>query len=115
MLKTEPILILESEADGDYLNFRIGYWGLGQERYYYKTISRISYREIVEQSAKNRAYEWRSIRDELIALGENVEEINYLGKENASNLAILEKEEKWRAKGVDVSKLSVRYQINSQT
>jgi DNA-binding beta-propeller fold protein YncE len=114
MLKTEPILILESEADGDYLNFRIGYWGLGQERYYYKTISRISYREIVEQSAKNRAYEWRSIRDELIALGENVEEINFLGKENASNLAILEKEEKWRAKGVDVSKLSLRYQINRQ-
>ncbi len=114
MLKTEPILILESEADGDYLNFRIGYWGLGQERYYYKTISRISYRGIVEQSAKNRAYEWKSIRDELIAQGEKVEEINYLGKDSASNLATLEKEEKWRAKGVDVSKLSLRYQINHQ-
>ncbi|WP_026736481.1 WD40 repeat domain-containing protein [Fischerella sp. PCC 9605] len=114
MLKTEPILILESEADGDYLNFRIGYWGLGQEHYYYKTISQLPYREIVEQSAKNRALEWRTIRDELVALGENLEEINDIGRDNAINLATLEKEEKWKAKGVDISKLSLRYQINRQ-
>ncbi|MFQ4145367.1 WD40 repeat domain-containing protein [Chlorogloeopsis sp. ULAP02] len=114
ILKTEPVLILESEADGDYLNFRIGYWGIEQEHYYYKTISRIPYREIVKQSAKNRALEWRKIRDELIALGENLEEINYLGRDNAVNLALLEKEEKWKAKGIDVSKLSLQYQVNHQ-
>ncbi|RUR83519.1 WD40 repeat domain-containing protein [Chlorogloeopsis fritschii PCC 9212] len=114
ILKTEPVLILESEADGDYLNFRIGYWGIEQEHYYYKTISRIPYREIIQQSAKNRALEWRKIRDELIALGENLEEINYLGRENAINLALLEKEEKWKAKGIDVSKLSLQYQVNRQ-
>lgn len=114
MLKTEPILILESEVDGDYLNFRIGYWGLGQENYYYKTISRLSYKDIIYQSAKKRALEWKIIRDELIELGEDLAEIDYLGGDNAINLAILEKEEKWQAKGIDVSKLSLQYQVNRQ-
>ncbi|GAB1544572.1 hypothetical protein NUACC21_72480 [Scytonema sp. NUACC21] len=114
MLKTEPILILESEADGDYLNFRIGYWGIGQENYYYKTISRLPYKEIVFWSAKNRALEWKKIRDELISLGEDLEVINSIGKDNAANLEILEKEEKWKAKGIDVSKLSLQYQVNRQ-
>lgn len=114
MLQTEPVLILESEADGDYLNFRIAYWGIEQENYYYKTISRIPYKKIVEESAKNRAREWRKIRDELIALGESIEEIECLGRENAINLALLEKEEKWQAKGIDVEKLSLPYQVNRQ-
>ncbi len=114
MLKTEPMLILESENDGDYLNFRIAYWGLGQANYYYKTISRIPYRKIVEESAKRRALEWKKIRDELVELGENLEEINHIGRENVINLAILEKEEKWKDKGIDVSKLTLQYQVNRQ-
>ncbi|MEA5622991.1 WD40 repeat domain-containing protein [Nostoc sp. UHCC 0251] len=114
MLKTEPILILESENDGDYLNFRIAYWGLGQSNYYYKTIARLPYREILEESAKRRALEWKKIRDELVALGENLEEINHIGKENIANLAILEKVEKWKEKGIDISKLSLQYQVNRQ-
>ncbi|NMG08464.1 WD40 repeat domain-containing protein [Brasilonema sp. UFV-L1] len=114
MLKTEPILILESEADGDYLNFRIGYWGLGQDNYYYQTMSRFSYKEIVYESAISRARKWKIIRDELIALGENLEEINHLGGENVINLAILEKAEKWKEKGIDISELPLQYQINRQ-
>jgi WD40 repeat protein len=114
MLKTEPILILESENDGDYLNFRIAYWGLGQGNYYYKTIARLPYREILEESAKRRALEWKKIRDELVALGEDLEEINQIGKENVVNLAILEKVEKWNEKGIDISNLSLKYQVNRQ-
>ncbi|AUT04025.1 hypothetical protein CLI64_28620 [Nostoc sp. CENA543] len=114
LLKTEPILILESENDGDYLNFRIAYWGLGQSNYYYKTISRIPYREIIQQSAKNRAWEWKKIRDDLLALGEDIEDINKLGKDNVVNLAILEKVEKWQAQGIDISKLDLKYQVNQQ-
>ncbi|MBD2531849.1 WD40 repeat domain-containing protein [Nostoc flagelliforme FACHB-838] len=115
MLKTEPILILESENDGDYLNFRIAYWGLEQGNYYYyKTIARLPYREILEESAKKRALEWKIIRDELLALGESLEEINHIGKENVVNLAILEKVEKWQDKGIDISKLSLQYQVNRQ-
>jgi hypothetical protein len=114
MLKTEPILILESENDGDYLNFRIAYWGLGQGNYYYKTIARLPYREILQESAKTRALEWKKIRDELLALGENLELINQIGKENVANLAILEQLEKWNEKGIDTSKLSLQYQVNRQ-
>lgn len=114
MLKTEPILILESENDGDYLNFRIAYWGLTQGTYYYKTISRLPYKEIIQNSAKNRALEWRKIRDELLKVGADIEEINQLGKENVFNLAILEKVEKWQAQGIDITKLSLQYQINQQ-
>lgn len=114
MLKTEPILILESEVDGDYLNFRVGYWGLGQDNYYYKTIARLPYKEIIYQSAKTRALEWRNIRDELVALGESLEEINNLGGENVINLATIEKAEKWLEKGIDISKLSLQYQVNRQ-
>ncbi|MBW4572740.1 MAG: WD40 repeat domain-containing protein [Tolypothrix carrinoi HA7290-LM1] len=114
MLKTEPILILESENDGDYLNFRIAYWGLGQNNYYYKTIARLPYRQILEESAKRRALEWKKIRDELIALGESLEDINQIGKDNVVNLAILEKLEKWNDKGIDISKLSLQYQVNRQ-
>jgi WD40 repeat protein len=114
MLKTEPILILESEKDGEYLNFRIAYWGLGQHNYYYKTIARLPYREILEDSAKRRALEWKKVRDELVASGEHLEEINHLGQDNIANLAILEKAEKWSEKGIDISKLSLQYQINHQ-
>ncbi|OCQ89912.1 hypothetical protein BCD64_18390 [Nostoc sp. MBR 210] len=114
LLKTEPILILESDHDGDYLNFRIAYWGLGQENYFYKTISRLPYKEILQEFAKSRALEWKKIRDELINLGEDLEEINQLGGDNVHNLAILEKTEKWQSKGIDISKLSLKYQINQQ-
>ncbi|MBW4562938.1 MAG: WD40 repeat domain-containing protein [Mojavia pulchra JT2-VF2] len=114
MLKTEPILILESEHDGDYLNFRIAYWGLGQVNYYYKTISRLPYKKILEESAKSRALEWKKIRDELLSIGENLDEINSLGKDNVINLAILEKSETWRKQGIDINKLSLQYQINQQ-
>ncbi|MBE9200019.1 MULTISPECIES: WD40 repeat domain-containing protein [unclassified Nodularia (in: cyanobacteria)] len=114
MLKTEPILILESEHDGDYLNFRIAYWGLGQETYYYKTIFRLPYREILHESAKSRALEWRKIRNELLLMGEDIAEINHLGEDNVLNLEILEKSEKWQAQGIDISQLSLKYQVNHQ-
>ncbi len=114
MLQTEPILILESELDGDYLNFRIAYWGLGQDNYYYKTISRLPYKNIIYQSVKNNALEWKKVREELISLGEESEEINNLGGDNVINLAILEKIEKWKSKGIDISKLSLQYQVNRQ-
>ncbi|MBF2066985.1 MAG: WD40 repeat domain-containing protein [Calothrix sp. C42_A2020_038] len=114
MLKSEPILILESETDGDYINFRIGYWGLGQDNYYYKTISRLSYRDIVYQSAKNRALQWKQIRDELILLGEDTDEINQMGGDNVYNLELLEREAKWKNKGIDTSKIALKYRVNRQ-
>ncbi|MEA5569912.1 WD40 repeat domain-containing protein [Calothrix sp. UHCC 0171] len=114
MLKSEPILILESETDGEYINFRIGYWGLGQDNYYYKTISRIPYKQIIYQSAKNRALQWKKVRDELILLGEDLEEINAIGGDNAINLEMWEREKKWQQKGIDTSQISLKYRVNRQ-
>lgn len=114
MLKSEPTLILESEIDGDYLNFRIAYWGFGQNNYYYKTICRLPYKQIAYDSAKSRALEWRAIREQLLLLGENLEDINKIAGDNILNLAILEKAEIWQAKGIDISKLSLQYHVNRQ-
>lgn len=114
ILKTEPILILESETDGDYLNFRIGYWGIGHDNYYYKTIARLPYKEIIYQSAKSRALEWKKIRDQMVLLEESLEEIHNTGGDNVINLAIIEKSEKWREQGIDIEKLSFQYKVNRQ-
>ncbi|MBK1986746.1 WD40 repeat domain-containing protein [Sphaerospermopsis aphanizomenoides BCCUSP55] len=113
-LKTQPTLVLESEKDGDYLNFRIAYWGLGQENYYYKTISRLPYRQILQASAKNRALEWRNVKNQLLALGEDVEVINNLGQERNFNLELLEKVEKWQSQGIDVGQLPIEYKTSNQ-
>jgi WD40 repeat protein len=104
-------LILESEIDGSELHFHIAYWGLGQENYYYKSIKKLPYQEIVKDSAKTRALAWKKIRDQLLALGENAEDVRKMGGDKASNLELLEKEERWKAAGVDVSQLSLDYQV----
>jgi len=116
-LKKQPTLVLESENDGDYFNFRIAYWGLGQARqanYYYQTISRFSYREILQESAKKRALAWKKVKNQLLSLGEDLSVIDQLGGDNTTNLAIWEKLEKWQSQGVDISGLSLKYQVNQQ-
>jgi WD40 repeat protein len=114
MLKSEPTLILESEIEGDNLSFRIAYWGLGQENYYYQTLAKFSYQQILQESAKRRALKWKATREQLLALGEDIDEVNQLGRDNVINLNLLEKEEKWQAKGIDTKQLCLDYQINSE-
>ncbi|HEY9666262.1 MAG TPA: WD40 repeat domain-containing protein, partial [Coleofasciculaceae cyanobacterium] len=115
MLKSEPTLILESEWVGDYLNFRIAYWGLGQKTYCYQTIiSRLNYREIVYASAKSRALKWKQTANQLLACGESPEGVNRLGGDNCFNLDILEKEEKWQRHGIDTSELALEYKVNAK-
>jgi WD40 repeat protein len=114
MLKSEPTLILESEIDGDCLNFRIAYWGLSQDNYCYQTLAKFPYQQILEESAKNRALKWKETREKLLALGGTLDEVNQLGRDNVFNLTLLEKEEKWQAKGIDTKQLCLDYQINSE-
>lgn len=115
MLKSEPTLVLESEIVGDSLNFRIAYWGFGQKTYCYKTIiSKLNYREIIYASAKRRALKWKETANRLLACGESLEEVNRLGGDNCFNLAILEKEEKWKHHGIDSSELSLDYKVNAK-
>jgi hypothetical protein len=119
MLKPVPTLILESEIDGNYLNFRFAYWGLGQEEYYYeRIISRLPYWEIIYESAKARVLEWKKTREQLLADGveETLEEIDKIyGGNNPENLGILEREERLRLSGVERSKLPpVRYKYDDK-
>lgn len=115
ILKSEPTLILESELVGDYLNFRIAYWGLGQKTYCYQTIiSRLNYREIVYNLAKRRALKWKETANQLLACGESLEDVNKLAGDNSFNLSVLEKEEKWKRHGIDTSELELAYQVNTK-
>ncbi len=115
MLKSEPTLILESELVGDYLNFRIAYWGLAQNTYCYQTIiSRLNYREILYASAKNRALKWKETANRLLACGESLEDIKRLGGDNYFNLEVLEREEKWKRHGIDTSELALDYKVNNK-
>lgn len=114
MLKSEPILILESDVDGDYLNFRIAYWDGGSETYSYeRIISRLPYRDILYESAKSRALKWkREVRDKLLEKGKSLEEINQkYGGDNAINLAILEEDDEFKGDGIEIPR---HYKVNSE-
>ncbi|MCP4112992.1 MAG: hypothetical protein GY749_46935 [Desulfobacteraceae bacterium] len=112
MLKSEPVLILDSKADGDYLNFRAAYWGLGQDNYNYEQIiSRLPYRDILYESAKERALKWKTdVRDKLRAKGKEIKDINEkYGGDNAVNLAMLEEDEEFRKDGIVIER---HYKMN---
>ena len=113
-LKEQPTLILESEIEGDYLNLRLAYWDLGQEKYCYETILRLSYRELLEESVIARALKWKDTRELLLALGKNLEDIDRLGGKNAVNLAIWLEAEQLQAAGIDIKELTFDYQIDRQ-
>ncbi|MEZ2252361.1 MAG: hypothetical protein ACBR21_29030 [Microcoleus sp.] len=113
MLKSEPMLILESDVDGDYVNFRIAYWDGGAETYSYeRIISRLPYRDILYESAKARALKWKiETRDKLLAEGMSLEEINQkYGGDNALNLGIIEEDDKIKQKGINIPR---NYRVNS--
>lgn len=115
MLKSEPTLILESEFDGDYLNFRIAYWTIGQPNYSYQTIiSQLSYRDILYDSAKTRARKWKVTKDKLLALGKTQADIDKRGGDNEINLKIWEEEQSLREEGIDDDELEIHYKINSK-
>lgn len=114
MLKSEPMLILESDVDGDYVNFCVAYWGGGTENYWYEgVIPGLPYRDILYESAKARALKWkRETRDKLLATGKTLEEINQkYGGDNAINLAILEEDEEFKGDGISIPR---HYRVNSE-
>ena len=117
MLKSEPTLILESEIiDHGYLSIRVGYWGIGQESYCYQYIAKIPYREIIRESIKNRARQWRKDKQRLISLGKTEEEIQSIEEDCEFNLRILEQEEDLKSNGIDIKRFSLkdRYRISPQ-
>lgn len=120
-LKSEPTLILESEIDGDHLSMRVGYWayaGAQQERYFYQpVIGRLSYRQLLNQSAKTRATKWQETRQKLLKSGvaNSLEEIDKLyGQHNPDNWKRLEQEQQLHAAGIEEDEIQIHYEWNSQ-
>ncbi|MGD1807128.1 tetratricopeptide repeat protein [Dapis sp. BLCC M126] len=116
VLKSQPTLVLESEVNGNYLNFRVAYWSLGWSKYRYDpVISRLPYRDILYESAKLRARRWLAIRSKLIATGEKGKRIDelYAGN-NLINLKKLQREQKFRKAGIDISELDMNYIVNQK-
>ncbi|WP_017715877.1 WD40 repeat domain-containing protein [Kamptonema formosum] len=114
MLKSEPCLVLESEIDGGTLNFRIAYWGLGQPDYFYDTILKLPYRQLVCDSARDRARKWKETRDKLLALGKNEAYLDKVGGKLYHNLKLLEEEEELQGAGIDTAHLTFPYQLDSK-
>lgn len=116
VLKSEPTLVLESEVDGDYLNFRIAYWGLNWSKYRYDPIiSRLPYRDILYEAAKTRARKWQETRTKLINAGVSSEEVDKVyGADNAKNLVLLQLEERFKQAGIDSGDLELDYTINKK-
>ncbi|WP_155968057.1 WD40 domain-containing protein [Kamptonema formosum] len=110
-LKSEPTLVLESEVDGNYLNFRVAYWSLNWPKYRYDpVISRLPYRDILYEAAKARARKWPETRAKLVAAGEAPEDVDRLyGGENLKNWQILQREERFREAGIDSSEVEFNY------
>ncbi|OQW89016.1 MAG: hypothetical protein BWK78_07805 [Thiotrichaceae bacterium IS1] len=113
LLQSEPTLVLESEVDSDYLNFRLAYWSVGQGNYQYDSlISKLPYRDILFASAKQRALQWKTeVRDKLVAKGMSLKEIDERydhtqlhGAYNATNLVILEEEEEFAKLGIPIAR-----------
>lgn len=93
------------------LNIRFAYWGSAQAQYaYVPVVSRFKFRELVYESAKERARQWKDKRDKLLDLGKNPSEVN---KHDTYNLTILEEEEQLADLGIDLSQAQPRYQLDA--
>ena len=114
-LKAVPTVVLESEVDNNYLNFRVAYWrGDGSEYQYKSILSSFPYRDFLYESVRERARKWQETKEKLLAEGETVEEVNSIGGDNEFNLLVLQKEQKRLAQGIDPRDLEIykQYKIS---
>ena len=119
-LKTEPTLILESSAEGDVFNLRLGYWGLNCAKYRYQSfISGLSWREALNDFAKTRALKWYKRKQEWTEAGKSPEEFDKrYGAETVkrfmNNLEILEREQQCIEDGDDPNEIERPYYWHRQ-
>ena len=114
-LKSESIVLIEPEIDGDLINIQLAYWSGGEKVYpLYKTIiSNLNYPKILYEFAIQRALNWeKNIKDKLLKRGINEEEINQeYGGDNLLNLEIYRKYELDKLSGIEFER---HYKINSK-
>ncbi|NES03619.1 MAG: tetratricopeptide repeat protein [Okeania sp. SIO2F4] len=114
-LKSEPILLIESEVDGDLINIQVAYWSGGQEiSPFYKTIiSHLHYPKIIYEFAIQRALHWETnVKQKLLAKGKTEQEINQkFGGDNPLNLNIYRENQELAADGIEIE---CHYKTNSE-
>ena len=107
-LKNVPIIVLESEVDNNYLNFRVAYWrGDGSEPSYSSILSAFPYRDFLYESAKDRAKKWAKTKQQLLSKGRTPERIKAIGGLNDFNLMLLQEEQQLIDDGIDLSELNI--------
>ncbi|MDY7003032.1 MAG: SUMF1/EgtB/PvdO family nonheme iron enzyme [Cyanobacteriota bacterium] len=114
-LKSESILLIESEVDGDLINIQVAYWSGGQEiSPFYKTIiSHLHYPKILYEFAIQRALHWETnVKQKLLAKGKTEQEINQrFGGDNPLNLNIYRENQEFAADGIEIE---CHYKTNSE-
>ena len=94
-------VVLEADVVQNALPFQFAWWGPLQEGYQYQHLGEIDWRELLKESARERARQWRQTRVDLVCQGlaaNEAEADQQFGGENAENLKILEQEERLKAK-----------------
>ncbi len=65
-----PTAILEFEAEGDLLNFRVFLWNTGSDRYTpHRLLSNFNFREFLYEIQKDKAKTWEQQKQELVKAG----------------------------------------------
>jgi hypothetical protein len=102
LFSSVPTLIFECEIEGEFLNFRVASWDIGQEIYKYKSIlSEFNCSSFLYDVTRNHAHQWREQKTKLLQKGRTLEELKKLGGDDELNLGILEHEESLRKDGYE--------------
>lgn len=112
VLRSRPTLILECEADSSYLSLRIAYWDLGASGPTGRSVlSRVPYRDVLYEIARDRARAWRVDRERYVLAGKSDDELLELGGTDERNHRMLEREEEAQQLGAQSSRNS--FQIDA--
>jgi formylglycine-generating enzyme required for sulfatase activity/lipoprotein NlpI len=110
---TIPTIILESEVEGDFINFRVFWWDMGAEQYQSMTIlSQFSLAQLLFEIQRDHARKWEQEKALLESVGIEIKSVLTEGSDelvNEYNLNQLKKEQQLKAIG---STIEIPYRAN---
>jgi formylglycine-generating enzyme required for sulfatase activity len=120
LLRTEPIIALESDVFAEKLSLNLGYWGLSCTDYRYQTsVIEFDLRECLNGFARKSALDWWKGLKQSTAKGISPEQYsqNYDPASNQifiDNLKIIELEQKTRQSGMTIEPSDLLYTFQPQ-
>lgn len=106
-----PALILESEYDGEGLNFHIAFWGVGEKKYFYKSLSKLPFLETIYTSVRQRVEKWLQDKEKAVQKGINQELIKQLFPILEYNSVIYTVESRLQDAGLGSHNIQSNYQV----